>query len=150
MEFRVLGPLEARERDRSLPLGGAKQRALLALLVLNANRVVPRERLIDELWGDEPPDTAVATVQVYVSRLRKVLGAETLITRPPGYLLEVETEQVDILRFERLVADARRADPERASDFLRQALGLWRGPALAEFASVPFARVEGRRLEERR
>jgi DNA-binding SARP family transcriptional activator len=92
----------------------------------------------------------VATVQVYVSRLRKVLGAETLMTRPPGYLLEVGPEQVDILRFERLVADARRADPDRASDLLHAALGLWRGPALAEFASEPFARVEGGRLEERR
>jgi hypothetical protein len=82
MEFRVLGPLEVREGDRSLPLGGAKQRALLALLVLNAHRVVSRERLIDELWGDDPPETAVASVQVYVSRLRKLLGPEVLVTRP--------------------------------------------------------------------
>src|ERR687888_1623960 len=99
MEFRVLGPFEVREGDRSLPLGGAKQRALLALLVLNANRVVSRERLIDELWGDEPPETAVASVQVYVSRLRKLLGAETLVTRPPGYVLEVGPGELDAERF---------------------------------------------------
>ena len=81
IEYRVLGPLEVREGDRPLPLGGAKQRALLALLILNANRVVSRERLIDELWGDEPPETAVTSVQVYVSRLRKLLPPETLVTR---------------------------------------------------------------------
>src|SRR5207247_2909423 len=90
IEFRVLGPLEGREGDQSRPLGGAKQRALLALLLLHANRVVSRERLIDDLWGDEPPETAVTSVQVYVSRLRKLLPAETLLTRAPGYVLEVE------------------------------------------------------------
>ena len=74
MEYRILGPLEVRQGDESLPLGGAKQRALLALLLLNANRVVARDRLVDELWGEEPPATAVTTVQVYVSRLRKLLG----------------------------------------------------------------------------
>ena len=154
MEFRVLGPLEVRDGDRSLPLGGAKQRALLALLALNANRVVSRERLIDELWGEEPPETAVTTVQVYVSRLRKVLGAGTLVTRPPGYMLATETELVDLERFEHLAAEGRAAlaggDPERGSRFLGEALGLWRGPALAEFSSEPFARAEGGRLEELR
>jgi DNA-binding SARP family transcriptional activator len=104
MEFRVLGPLEAREDDRSFPLGGAKQRALLVLLLLNANRVVSRERLIDELWGEEPPETAVASLQVYVSRLRNVLGADVLVTQPPGYLLGVAPDELDVDRFDRLRA----------------------------------------------
>jgi hypothetical protein len=95
----VPGPLEVPNGDRSLPLGGAKQRALLALLILNANRIVSRERLIDELWGDDPRETARTMVQVYVSRLRKLLPHGTLVTRPPGYSLEVEPEQVDLLRF---------------------------------------------------
>src|SRR6266536_6433739 len=107
MEFRVLGPLEVRDGDRSLPLAGAKQRGLLALLLLNANRVVSRDRLIDELWGDEPPETAVTIVQVYVSRLRKLLPPATLVTRSPGYLLSADPETIDLLRFERLVDDAR-------------------------------------------
>jgi DNA-binding SARP family transcriptional activator len=90
MDYRVLGPLEVRDDDRSLPLAGAKQRALLALLLLNANQVVSRERLIDQLWGDEPPETVVTMVQVYVSRLRKLLPPETLVTRPPGYVLAID------------------------------------------------------------
>ncbi len=91
MEFRLLGPLEVRAGDGPLPLGGEKQRALLALLLLNANRVVSRERLIDELWGEEePPETAVTTIQVYVSRLRKVLANGVLSTQAPGYVLAVE------------------------------------------------------------
>ena len=105
MEYRVLGPLEVRDGDRSLPLAGAKQRALLALLLVNANRVLSRDRLIDELWGDEPPETAVQSLQVYISRLRKLLPADTLLTRPPGYLIEVEPDELDLQRFERLLAD---------------------------------------------
>jgi predicted ATPase/class 3 adenylate cyclase len=150
MEYRVLGPLEVRDGDRSLPLAGAKQRALLALLLLNANRVVSRDRLIDQLWGEEPPETAVTSIQVYVSRLRKLLAAETLLTRPPGYLLEVEPENVDLFRFERLVGEARQVDPERAAQLLDEALALWRGPALAEFAGEPFAQIEGGRLDDLR
>src|SRR5437773_309709 len=123
MEYRVLGPLEVRDGERRLALGGTQQRALLALLLLHANRVVSRERLIDELWGDDPPETAVKTVQVYVSRLRKLLPAQALQTRPPGYLLETGPD-VDLLRFERLCAGARKADPERASRLLREALEL--------------------------
>src|SRR5438876_8720169 len=115
MQYRVLGSLEVRDGEEPVAFGSAKQRALLALLLLNANRVVSRDRLIDDLWGDEPPETAVTTVQVYVSRLRKVLRSGALVTRPPGYVLEVEPDDVDLLRFERLVAQARTADPERAS-----------------------------------
>src|SRR3954462_6791498 len=118
MEYRILGPLDARREGNPLPLGGEKQRALLALLLLNANSVVTRERLIDELWGDEPPETAVTSVQVYVSRLRKLLPPGMLQTRPSGYAVQVEPEQIDVSRCERLSAEARQADPERASRLL--------------------------------
>ena len=124
MEYRVLGPLEVRADDAPLPLGGEKQRALLALLLLNANHVVSRERLIDALWGDDLPETAVQTLQVYVSRLRKLLPPGTLVTRPPGYMLEAAPETIDLQRFERLAANARNAHPERASRVLREALEL--------------------------
>jgi hypothetical protein len=95
-EFGLLGPLEVRAGDGPLLLGGATQRALLALLLLNANRVLARERLIDELWGEEPPKTAAKAVQGYVWRLRKLLPEGTLLTRPPGYVLEVAPEAVDL------------------------------------------------------
>src|SRR2546425_2907919 len=154
MEYRVLGPLEVRDGERSLPLAGAKQRALLALLLVKANHVVSRERLIDELWGEQPPETAVQSLQVYVSRLRKLLPPDTLVTRPPGYLLEVASDELDLQRFERLLADGHEAlaqgDPERASAVLHEALALWRGPALAEFAFEPFAQAEIGRLEDLR
>jgi DNA-binding SARP family transcriptional activator len=150
MEFLLLGPLEVRDGDRVVALGGVKQRALLALLLLNANRVVPRDRLIDELWGEDPPKTALASVQVYVSRLRKLLLPGVLVTRAPGYTLEVEPDALDLARFELLLAEARGARSEVAARLLREALGLWRGPPLAEFAEEPFARVEAGRLEELR
>jgi DNA-binding SARP family transcriptional activator/predicted ATPase len=134
MEYRVLGPLEVREGERSLPLGGAKQRALLAVLLLNANRVVSRERLIDELWGEDPPEQAVATVHVYVSRLRKLLPGR-LETRPPGYMLAVEPGELDLDRFERL----------RAEERWHEALELWRGPPVDELPSER-ARLEDLRL----
>jgi DNA-binding SARP family transcriptional activator len=150
MDFRVLGPLEVRAGDGPLPLGGERQRAVLALLLLSANRVVGRERLIHDLWGEQPPETAVATLQAYVSRLRKLLPDGVLLTRPPGYLVVVEHGELDLLRFESLVAKARKAEAERAAQLLREALGLWRGPALAEFASEPFAQTEAARLEDLR
>ena len=154
MEYRVLGPLEVLDGGRSVPLAGAKQRALLALLLVHANHVLSRDRLVDELWGDEPPDTAVQSLQVYVSRLRKLLPSDTLLTRPPGYLLEVEPSQLDLRSFELLLADGRealaRGDPARASRVLHEALDLWRGPALAEFAFEPFAQAEIGRLEDLR
>jgi DNA-binding SARP family transcriptional activator len=142
----LLGPLEVRAGDGPLPLGGPKQRALLALLVLHANRVVSRERLIDELWGEEPPETAVKAVQVYVSQLRKLLPTATLMTQSAGYVLEVAPEAVDLLRFERLVADARSADAGLAAGLLRDALALWRGAALEDL-DEPFAQAERGRLE---
>src|SRR6266540_5117591 len=120
MDYRVLGPVEVRGSEGPLPLGGTKQRALLALLLLNANRVVSRDRLIDSLWGDEPPETAVTSVQVYISRLRKLLPAGTLVTRPPGYVLEVDPEAIDLQRFERMIAEARKAEPGQATPFRRE------------------------------
>jgi DNA-binding SARP family transcriptional activator len=127
-------------------LGGEKQRALLALLALRANEVVAREWLLEELWGDDAPATAVKALQVYVSRLRKVLPSGTLVTRPPGYVLELDPDQIDVHRFERLVGEAGNADPSHASVLLGSALALWRGPPLAEFANEPFARPEAERL----
>ncbi|MDX6486140.1 MAG: hypothetical protein QOF43_1293 [Gaiellaceae bacterium] len=150
IEFRLLGPLEVCAGAGPLPLGGQKQRALLALLLLNANRVVARDRLVDELWGESPPETAVASVQTYVSRLRKLLPNGELVTRPPGYQLDIEPTKIDLTEFERLVSEARSAPPERAAALLRAALDLWRGPALADFEDEPFARVARERLNEAR
>ena len=150
MDFRLLGPLEVVERDRPLALGGAKQRALLAILLLHANDVVSTERLIDLLWGESPPSTVAKSVQTYVSRLRKELGTDRLLTRTPGYVLRVDPSELDLARFERLVAQARGTDPESAAQVLSEALALWRGPALADLAYEPFAQAEIVRLEELR
>jgi DNA-binding SARP family transcriptional activator len=162
LEFRVLGPLEVRNNGESLALGGAKQRALLAILLLNANQVVSTDRLIDELWGAEAPETAAKALQVHVSQLRKVLEPERgrgesgrmVLTRAPGYVLELEPEQFDLHRFERLAAGGRNAlaggDPATAARTLREALGLWRGPPLADLAYAEFAQREAARLEELR
>ena len=150
LEFRLLGPLEAVEDDRPLALGGAKQRALLAVLLLHANQVVSSDRLIDEVWGESPPATAGKMVQVYVSRLRKQLGEARLLTRAPGYLLQVDPAELDVARFERLVAEARQEDAAAAGAKLRAALELWRGPPLADLAYERVAQAETVRLEELR
>jgi DNA-binding SARP family transcriptional activator/pimeloyl-ACP methyl ester carboxylesterase len=154
MEFRLLGPLEAIDGGRPVVLAGRKLRALLALLLLHANSTVSVERLIDDLWGEEAPETARKMVQVYVSQLRKVLPEGTLRTRPPGYMAVVDPDALDLAGFERLLGEGRAAlgagQAERASAVLSDALALWRGPALAEFAAEPFAAVEGARLEEMR
>jgi len=157
MEFRVLGPLEARDGERTMSLGGARQRALLAILLLHAGEVVSVDRLIDELWGEEPPATAAHTIQVFVSRLRKALepgGFDRLLTRAPGYLLELEPDELDLSRFERLVERARgeaaSGSSSAAAATLRDALALSRGPALADFAFEPFAQAPAARLEELR
>jgi DNA-binding SARP family transcriptional activator/DNA-binding beta-propeller fold protein YncE len=148
MEFRILGPLEVEEDGRLLKLGGAKQRAVLALLLLHANEVVSRDRLIDELWGASPPDTAQTALQVYVSQLRKELGRDAIVTQSPGYLIRVRPGELDLDRFERLVEQARDDDAPGAAARLRDALRLWRGEALADLDSV--ARSERARLEEQR
>ena len=146
VEFRILGPLEVIEQERALPLGGAKQRALLAVLLLHRREVVSTDRLIDHLWGERPPATAAKTVQVYISRLRKTLGADLVVTHGRGYVLAAEPDQVDLDRFGELAAEGRRAleegEPGRASRRLREALALWRGPPLADLAYEPFAQTE--------
>src|SRR5260221_7559427 len=140
MEFRILGPLEVFEDGRALDLGGAKQRAALAVLALNANRVVSRDLLIEALWDAEPTESAGKALQGYVSQLRKVLGRERLETRPPGYLLRLEPDELDLARFERLYESG---DAEAA-------LALWRGDPLADFADQRFAHAEIARLVELR
>src|SRR5215210_6320896 len=152
-EYRLLGPLEVVHRGEAVPTGGQRKRALLARLLLEANRTVSIDALVDALWGERLPPTAVKMVHVYVSQLRKVLPAGSLQTRPPGYRLEVAPEALDLLRFERLrqeAADAMAADDAAtASERFQAALSLWRGPALEEF-DEPFAAVEAAHLEERR
>src|SRR5262245_29772532 len=154
MVFGILGPLEVRDVGKTLALGAPRQRAVLALLLLHANQVLPADRLIDQLWGEEAPDTAKVILQGYVSNLRKVLGAAVIVTRAPGYVLELEPELLDLHRFEALLADARAAasggDSSRAATAFREALGLWRGPALVDFAYEPFAQAPILRLEELR
>jgi DNA-binding SARP family transcriptional activator len=150
MEFRVLGPLEVAERERLLSLGGVKQRSLLAVLLLRANELVSAEHLIGELWGDAAPATATKSIQVYVSRLRKELGPGRVATRTPGYVLHVDPSELDLARFERLLGEARRADPRRAAAKLREALSLWRGSALADLDYEPCVQTEIARLEELR
>ena len=154
LELRVLGPLEARKGGGEVALGGKKLRALLTALALEPGRVVSVDRLIECLWPGDPPETAEHAVHVYVSQLRKALGSETLLTRPPGYVLEVDRERVDVHRFARLADQGRTAleggNPAAAEAALREALALWRGPALADFAYEPFAQTDIARLEELR
>src|SRR5919109_4011287 len=149
MEFRILGPLEVSEEGRVLRLGGSKQRALLASLLLHANEVVSRDRLSDELWGASPPDTAPTALQVYVSQLRKALGRDLILTQPPGYLIRVGDGELDLHRFEQLVAAARTDEPAQAARLLREGLALWRGAPLAGLGDS-FAPAERARLEEQR
>jgi DNA-binding SARP family transcriptional activator len=147
-QFLILGPLEVAGEDGPLRLGGAKQRALLALLTLNAGRVVPTDTLIDQLWGERPPRTAVTSLQNFVSQLRKLLGPELVETRPPGYLLQVERDAVDAFRFEQVLGEVRGLSAADRSARLADALALWRGPPLADFTFEAFAQAEIRRLEE--
>src|SRR5258705_11759416 len=111
MEFRILGPLEVVDEGRSLPLGGARQRALLTALILRINQVVGVDQLVDQIWGEDPPASGARVVQVYVSQLRKILGDEIILTRPPGYMLLAEPDALDRHRFERLRRRGREADP---------------------------------------
>jgi DNA-binding SARP family transcriptional activator len=161
VDFRLLGPFDVVENGRSMAVGGAKQRALLAILVIHANEVVPADRLIEQLWPGDTPDSAVNTLQAYVSRLRKVLdpngsnGAQpTILFRAPGYVLTMPSEQIDAQRFERLLSEgesrAATGDAVGAARTLREALGLWRGVPLADFIYEEFAQPEIARLEELR
>jgi DNA-binding SARP family transcriptional activator len=152
MEFRILGPLEAWDGGCEVSLGGPKPRALLAVLLLHPNEVVPADRLIDELWGEDSPERAAAALRVNVSRLRKALPQDVLTTRSPGYVIRVDPDALDLHRFERLVDEGRsllaRGLAADASNRLREALSLWRGPALADFVYENFAQTAIARLEE--
>jgi predicted ATPase/DNA-binding SARP family transcriptional activator len=154
IEFRILGSVEAVGDDGPLALGAPKQRALLTLLLLNANTVVSRDRLVDALWGAEPPRSAVSSLQVYVHGLRRALGAERIERHGTGYRVQLDPTELDLSRFERLVDGAagalgagRAAD---AAEDLRQALGLWIGAPLADLAGEPVHEAEAGQLEERR
>src|SRR4029079_12445790 len=138
MDFRILGPLEVSDGERSVALGGVKQRSLLAILLQRPNAIVSADHLLGELWGDAPPASAENSIHVYVSRLRKALGPDRVITRPPGYALRVDASKLDLVKCERLRAEAR----------LREALALWRGPAYHDLAYEPCVQAERARLEE--
>jgi DNA-binding SARP family transcriptional activator/DNA-binding CsgD family transcriptional regulator len=161
MEFRILGPLEVLDEECAITLGGSKQRALLAVLLLHANETLSTDRLIDELWGERPPSNAAKTVQMQISRLRKALAGESgnglagvLLTRERGYELTLDPERLDAHRFERLVAEGRtelaEGRPQRAVAALEEALSLWRGQPLAELAYEPFVQREIARLADLR
>ena len=142
LEFRILGPFELVRSGRVVPLAGGRQRALLAVLLVHGNEVVDTDRLIEALWGTEPPKTARAALQGYVTQLRRLLPPERLATQAGGYSVSVEPGELDLERFEELVAAARTLDPAEAATTLRAALALWRGPALLDFRNEHFAQRE--------
>jgi DNA-binding SARP family transcriptional activator len=155
MEFRILGPVEVIDDGRTLDLGGARQRALLAVLLLHRREPVSSDRLIEDVYGDRAPPSAAKSLQAHVSRLRKALGGDgRVLTRGGGYVLEAKTDEVDADRFAALLEQGRRAlgagDAEAALSSLATALRLWRGPPLADLAYEPFAQAEAARLEELR
>jgi YVTN family beta-propeller protein len=160
LEFRLLGPVEVVSGGSPLPLGGPKQRSLLALLLLHAGEPVSRDTLVDALWGERPPASAVTALHGYVSQLRKAIEPErsagaapsVLVTVDPGYALRVVAEQVDAERFRQLAAQGRAAvgDPEAAARVLGEALAIWRGPALADLADEPYLAAHAARLDEER
>ena len=153
LELRLLGPLEVRKRGVPVALGGPKPRALLAILALELGRVVSVDRLVEDLWPGTPPETAAHAVQVYVSQLRKALG-DVLARQGPGYSLALEPNCVDFHLFTRLTDEGQEelqaGNAAAAAGTLREALALWRGPALADFVYEPFAQADIARLEELR
>ena len=150
LEFRILGPLEVWDGEKALQLGGQRQRAVLAVLAMHVGEVVPSERLITYLWGETPPRTAATSLQNSISQLRKVLGSDVVETRTPGYVLTSEKEAVDARRFEGLLDEARSAEAGRRIQLVHEALQLWRGAPLGDFAYEAFAQGEAARLEELR
>jgi DNA-binding SARP family transcriptional activator len=150
VEFRILGRLEVVDDGRVVPVERQRARAVLAFLLLHANEPVSADRLIDEVWGPEPPKSAAASLQNYVSHLRKTLGRDVLVTEASGYVLRVDPERFDLARFDRLVAEARREEPRERAEKLRAALALWRGAPLEDLAFESFAQPAIRRLEESR
>ena len=153
MHFRVLGPLEVDAGGAAITLGGPKQRAVLAHLLIRSNEVVPAEILVDEVWGEDPPEEVRNVIQTYVSRLRKVLGPDRILSHPPGYRLRVDQSELDAARFDALMRDAKKAlavDPNIAVGTFEDALALWRGPALADLADQPSLLAEAARLDDLR
>ena len=154
VSYAILGPLDVTVDGHDTALGGPKQRATLAVLLLHAGALVPATRLIDTLWGDDPPASAVNLVQGYISGLRKTLGKDAIETRGPGYVLRAAADAVDLHRFERLTHDGTHAlengQLEKAAALLGEALSLWRGPALADLGDEPGLQPAASRLEELR
>ncbi len=150
LQFRILGPLEIERDGKLVRLGGRKQRALLAVLLVHAGELMSADRLVDELWGEQPPRTALTSLQNNISQLRKALGPEVVATQAPGYILKVDDYRLDALRFERLIAQAREGEARDRAQAIREALALWRGPPLADFAYEGFAQSAIHRLEELR
>jgi DNA-binding SARP family transcriptional activator/tetratricopeptide (TPR) repeat protein len=152
MQVRILGPFQLEEGGRRITIGGLRQRAVLASLVLHANEVMPSEQLLVDLWGEDSPPSAANALQAAISRVRRALPPGRLITKAPGYLLRIFPEELDVSQFEQLVSEGREAltagDPVQAARTLSQALSLWQGPALADFRYEPFAQAEIARLEE--
>jgi DNA-binding SARP family transcriptional activator len=150
VEFRILGPLEVVRGGASLPLGGPKHRALLALLILHADRVVSNDQIVESLWGESPPRAPSGSIQNSISHLRKVLGAERLATKTPGYVLRIDEDELDAGHARRLLVEARSAPSEDRVELLRRAESLWRGPSLADFTYDAFAQTAIAQLEELR
>src|SRR5512143_520901 len=154
LEFRLLGPLQGRVGGRPVSLGGTRQRALLALLLLRVNEVVSRDRLIDELWQDHAPESAANALAALVARLRRALPEETIVTQSGGYMAHLDPDAIDVHRFERLVGEGSRAlaggDLASAASVLRGALALWSGQPLSDLAYEAFAEPTVLRLDELR
>lgn len=153
IRFRILGPLEVDPGSGPMPLGGRKQRSVLAVLIARANESVPTEWLIDEIWGQDPPDTARNVIQTYISHLRKALGHDRIAGDSPGYRLRLDRSELDAARFDALVRDAKKTmpvDPALAVGILEDALALWRGPALGDLEDSPSLLAEGGRLDDLR
>jgi DNA-binding SARP family transcriptional activator len=150
LQFRILGPLEVANASGLVELGGPRQRSLLAVLLLRANEIVSTDSLLHAIWGEHPPRTAPAALQNGISQLRKLLGADAVETRPPGYRLHVLPEQIDVVQFEQLVHLARGQAAEDRAQTLARALALWRGQPLADLTFEDFAQTDIHRLTERR
>jgi DNA-binding SARP family transcriptional activator len=152
MEIFILGPLEVRDGDREFELGGGKQRALLADLVINRDEPLGADRLIDDLWGERPPPSAAKTLQVLISRLRKTLGRDAIVTRGGGYVLDENIVSTDVEQLDALMRRAREAsaagDEAAAAEATTGAIGLFRARPLIDFAYDDFAQAEIARLEE--
>ena len=152
MQVRILGPFQVEETGRRITIGGVRQRAVLADLALHANEVVPSEQLLVDLWGEDSPPSAANALQAAISRLRRVLPPNRLLTTAPGYSLRIFPAELDVRQFEQLLAEGRDAlaagNAADAAGILDQALSLWRGPPLADFRYEPFAQAEIARMEE--